>query len=344
MSWLNVTRTGLVVPVRLDPAGLNGPTVGQARGRKWRRAGPSHYVPAAVDITVVQQRIVEAVACMPPGCAVTGWAALAWLAPLWFEGIGNDGRTRLPVPVAVSDRATARPRPGVLITEDWLFDDDVSVVDGLPITIPERSVSYEARRARTDTAATRVVDLAAFHDLVDLAGLDAYAVRLGSRPGALRLRRAIAVGNENAWSPQEVVLRRLWAEHHPAQLLCNVPIFDREGRHLLTPDVLDPVSAVAGEYDGEQHAAREQRRHDLSRQDLARRIGIEVATMMAGRGEDRAFLGRLDAAYQRASAQGAPRAWTLEQPDWWVDTSTVAHRRALSPEQAARWLAHRRRT
>lgn len=301
-------------------------------------------MPVAADETVVQQRIVEALACMPMGCAVTGWAALAWLAPLWFEGLGHDGRTMLPVPVAVSDRGTARPRPGVVITEDWLFADDVIVVDGLPITIPERSVSYEARRARTDVAATRVVDMAAFHDLVDLAGLDAYAGRLGSRPGVLRLRRAIAAGNENAWSPQEVVLRRLWAEHRPASLLCNVPIFDRTGRHLFTPDVLDPVAAVAGEYDGEQHAARERRRHDLGRQDLARRIGIEVATMMAGRGEDRAFLDRLDAAYERAHAQTAPRVWTLAQPDWWVDTSTVARRRALTPEQAARWLAHRRRT
>lgn len=344
MSWLTVTRSGIVVPVRLDPAGITGPTVGQARGRTWRSAGPAHHVPSSVDGSRVQQRIVEAVACLPEGSAATGWAALAWLAPRWFDGVADDGRTTLPVPVAVGDRGTARPRKGVTLSEDWLFDDDVLTVDGLPITVPERSVSYEARKARTDLMAMTHVDMAAFHDLVDLGALASYADRLGSRPGTLRLRRAIAAGNENAWSPQEVRLRKLWADHRPARLLCNAAVFDHAGNHLFTPDVLDPVSGVAGEYDGDVHAGRERRRHDLGRQESAQGAGIEVVTMIGGHGEDQAFLRRLDAAHDRARARTGPRRWTLDQPAWWVDTSTVARRRALSGEQAARWLAHRRRT
>lgn len=344
MSWFSVSRSGIVVPVRLDPSGLSGPTVGQARGRKWRRAGPSHYTPAHVDGTTLQQRIVEAVACSPPGSAATGWAALGWLAPQWFDGLGPDGRTLLPVPVAVGDSGTARRREGVVISEDWLFDDDVIVIDGLPITIPERSVTFAARKARTDLAAMQVVDMAAFHDLVDLDGLTAYTARLGNRPGKLRLERAISAGDENAWSPQEVLLRKLWMDHRPTQLLCNVPIFDLAGNHLFTPDLFDPDAGVAGEYDGDGHADRERRRHDLGRQEIAVRCRIGVATMMAGRGEADAFLRRLDAAYNRTPPPAPHRFWTLEQPAWWVDTSTVARRRALTDEQADRWLAHRRRT
>ncbi len=219
-------------------------------------------MPAHIDGTRLQQRIVEAVACMPPGSAATGWAALAWLAPRWFEGIGPDGRSVVPVPVAVGDHGTARPRPGVTISEDWLFDDDVIEIDGLPITVPERSVSFEARLVGSDLAATTVVDMAIFHDLVDLAGLAAYARRLGPRPGTLRLARAVSAGDENAWSPPEVRARTLWVAHRGVRPLCNAPIFDRAGNH----------------------------------------------------------------------------------PAWWVDTSTVARRRALTAEQAARWLAHRRRT
>ncbi len=41
--------------------------------------------------------------------------------------------------------------------------------------------------------------------------------------------------------------------------LCNMPIFDRHGRHIGTPDLLDPVAGVVGEYDGALHLAGEQR-------------------------------------------------------------------------------------
>lgn len=341
MSTLALTRSGLVAPVRIDPTGRRGPTKRQAAGRSWRPAGPRHYVPSSVDGSRVQQRIVEAVGCCPPGSAATGWAAVSWLVPRWFDGRAPDG-SLLPVPVALGDNGTARPRDGVLLSEDWLFDDDVVVVDGLPITVPERSVTFAVRTAGTDLAAIQAIDMAAYHDLVDLTGLSAYATRLGGRPGACRLRRAIAAADENSWSPQESLMRRLWVDDRGSHVLTNVPLFDDRGHHLLTLDVFDPAAGVGGEYDGDGHAAREQRRTDLARQDLARSLGIEVATMMAGPGERTAFLGRLERAYRRARG-AVGRGWTLEQPAWWVDTTTVARRRALTAEQAERWLAHRRR-
>lgn len=343
MSTLAITRPGIVAPARIDPTGRSGPTKRQAAGRRWRPAGPRHYVPSSVDSSRVQQRIVEAVGSCPPGSAATGWAGISWLAPRWFDGCAPDG-SPLEVPVALGDNGTARPRPGVLLSEDWLFDDDVMLVDGLPITVPERSVTFAARTAVTDLAAIQTIDMAAYHDLVDLAGLSAYAVRLGSRPGACRLRRAIAGADENAWSPQESLMRRLWVDHRGSEVLTNAPLFDDRGNHLLTLDVFDPAAGVGGEYDGDGHASREQRRTDIGRQEIARTLGIEVATMMAGRGERSAFLGRLERAYGRARGRTGRRSWTLEPPAWWVDTTTVAGRRALTAEQADRWLAHRRRT
>ena len=38
--------------------------------------------------------------------------------------------------------------------------------------------------------------------------------------------------------------------------LCNVPVFDRFGQHIGTPDLLDPVAGVVGEYDGALHLER----------------------------------------------------------------------------------------
>ena len=65
--------------------------------------------------------------------------------PRWFHGRAADG-TRLDVPVAVDRVRGVRRRPGVELSEDWLFDGDIESVDGLRVTRAERSVSYEVCR------------------------------------------------------------------------------------------------------------------------------------------------------------------------------------------------------
>src|SRR6478609_10679453 len=70
-------RPGLVAPVRVDAAGLRGPTRARARGPRWRSAGCGLWVPADVPLTAAQ-RTVEAAAALRADEAVTGWAGLAW--------------------------------------------------------------------------------------------------------------------------------------------------------------------------------------------------------------------------------------------------------------------------
>ncbi|GAA4820524.1 hypothetical protein ACFQ0K_13940 [Nocardioides caeni] len=336
---LHLTRPGLVAPVHVDPTGQTGPTPGQARGPRWRGLRAGWY--QSVDSpSTTEQRIVEAVGALPDGCAATGWAALHWLGARWSNGLDADGR-ELPVPVAVGERHVVRQRAGTLVSEDWLFDDDVIVIDGLPITIPARAVTFEARTADSEITATCLIDMATYDDLVSLDELAAYTARLVARPGKVQLQRALSVASENAWSPMEVVMRRFWQLHHQRPLLCNQPIFDAAGNHLLTPDLLDLEAGVAGEYEGDVHASGRARSRDLGREEVSRRHGIEVVTMMSGAGERARFLHRLEGAYARSRGPG-PRSWTIEQPGWWVDTSTVALRRALTVEQRERWLRHRR--
>lgn len=340
MSGFVTTRAGIVAPQRVDPAGATGPTPGLARGSRWRRVAPGWYVPVSTDSTVLDQRIVEATAGVPEDAAVTGWASFGWRRARWFNGLAGDGTTALDVPVALDRLRGVRRRAGVEFSEDWLFADDVEEVDGLRVTIPQRSVSYEVCRARSLIEAVRTVDMAAAADLVDLASMSGYALRLGSRPGIRMLRRALSWADENTWSPQEVSMRITWRRNLGCSLLVNRPIFDLRGHHLATPDLLDPVAGVVGEYDGAHHLEDGPRRRDLDREALYRDHGLELVTMMAGHRADAAsFLARLRAAYRRAADRaGASRTWTIDAPHWWVDTSTVARRAELTAAQREVWL------
>ncbi len=119
-----------------------------------------------------------------------------------------------------------------------------------------------------------------------------------------------------------------------------MPVFDLNGRHIGTPDLIDPVTGVIGEYDGTGHLQAEQRVIDVRRAADFAAHHLECATMLNG-DPTGSFLNRLDAAYQRARRRRSRRTWTITPPDWWVPTRTVAQRRALTPEQRERFLRHR---
>ncbi|GAA1520165.1 hypothetical protein [Nocardioides humi] len=334
----HITRPGIVVPVCVDPAGLTGPTPGQARGRRWRTTSTNRFVPAHVTDESVDQRIVEALAGAPDGSAVTGWAAFCWQRARWFEGLTASGERR-PVPVALGDQSTIRRRQGVELRHGWLLDGDVIHVDGLPLTRPERATYDAVLRSRNLEEAAQIVAMACACDLVSLHELATYRARIRGRQHTRRLADAIELADENLWSPMEATMLFSWLETGCRRPLCNVPIFDRAGRHLLTPDLLDPVAGVVGQYDGRVHDLTTVRRRDLAKEERCRELGLEVVTMLSTDLRDRrAFERRLAAAYVRAGRRSLGDFWTIDQPAWWVDTSTVARRRALDDEDRQRWL------
>ncbi|WP_231123563.1 hypothetical protein [Nocardioides sambongensis] len=339
---LHLTRPGVVAPVRIDPTGRAGPRRGEARGRRWRTTSPRRVVPAEVDAGNAHQRIAERVAAMPAGCAATGWAALHWQGERWFNGIDAGGEP-LAVPIATGDQVGLRQRDGLELLHGWLFDDDVIAVDGLPITRPERSVFNAVTRAPWFELGLQVAAMACAADLVSLRELARYTARLGSRQHIRRMRMTVELADENLWSPMEATMLLRWIERGHPRPLANRPVFDRDGRHLLTPDLLDPAAGVVGQYDGTVHDLREVRRRDLAKEETCRELGLQVVTMIStDLRDEQAFGRRLDAAYRRAGeVRGRRRAWTIEQPPRWVDTSTVALRRGLDDEQRRRWLGWR---
>jgi hypothetical protein len=324
---------------RLDPTGRRGPTRGQVQGPYWRCVSPGWFRPVEPPATV-EQRIVEASYAAPADGAVTGWAGLRWLGGRWFTGTTALGAP-LDVPVTMLNAKRVH-RVGVLHTKERLQPGDLTSCDGLAVTTAVRSVTYEMRHAPGLEAAVTALDMACFNDLVSIAEVSTWVEAGGTWTGIQQARDALALADENAWSPTEVAFRLLWTRTGElGPVVCNVPIFDLQGRHLITPDLFDPAAGVVGEYQGEHHFHRSQRRRDITRETLLRDHGLEYVERVAGE-EPTRFLIRLRSAYERAARQPvAVRRWTLQAGASWTPTESVSQRRALPPWQRA-LLAHRR--
>lgn len=337
-------RPHLVAPAPADRTGARGPTPAQARGPSWRRTSRGLFVPADVDGSLVEQRIVEASAVLPLYGGVTGWAQLRWAGARWFDGLEPDGRTLRAV-VVVTTRNDIRPQRGIVVSAEHLDEHELVDLDGLRTTSCVRSLLFEVRFARSLLAAVIAIDMAAYSDLVSVAELVTFIRTHVGWPGIRQARAACDLADENSWSPREVWLRFIWmVEAGFPRPLMNVPVFDRDGRHIGTPDILDVEAGVAGEYEGaDVHLNPESRHRDLGREDAFRAVGLEYFTAVTRDAGDRgALVARMAAARQRAPWLSADeRRWSVVPPDWWVPTVTVEQRRSLTPDQRRRWLAHR---
>ncbi len=342
---LSGVRRAVAIPARVDPEGRKGPTADQARGPHWRRTSRGLYVPATVDATEVNQRIAEAAAVLPDDWgAVTGWAALAWSGSRWFDGTPWGGGGQRPVTLAIGGNRAIRPQPGIGTSEERLRPDEFVVVDGVRLTTAVRSVGFEMRYAKDMREAVVALDMACFNDQVSIAELTAHAPALSGWTGIPQYRDAALLADENAWSPREVLMRLHWSlDAGLARPLCNVPVFGPDGRFLGTPDLLDPVAGVLGEYDSTLHLAGLRRSKDIAREDRFRSHGLECVTMVGTDIKDpSAFIARLLSAYDRAAdISESRRIWTIDRPARWIDTTTVEARRSLDDWLRDRLLAHR---
>ena len=335
-------RPGIIAPVRVDPRGLTGPTRAQARGSRWRRSTQGLFVPSSTDERCLDQRIVEMAAVLPAFGGVTGWAALAWQGGRWFGGRTAEGWQDVTL---ATGGLHVRSQPGVAICEEKLGPGDLAVVDGLRVTTAVRSVCFEMRYARSLRDAVIVLDMAAYSDLVSIEELSAYAYRHPAWTGIPQCRDAIPYADENAWSPMEVEMGWIWrVEAGCPTPECNRPVFDRTGRHVGTPDLIDPDAGVLGQYDGGLHLTGDQRAKDLRQEAEYRALGLECVTMVAKDRRDGGtpFVKRLWEAYERAALRPeSSRRWTVDPPARWTPTSTVEQRRALDDAQRARLLRYR---
>lgn len=309
----------LVRPVRVDPAGETGPTRSAARSRGWRRVARGWYVPAGVDGTVVEQRILEQSVLVPETGGLTAWAALRWRGAAFFDGADLGGTHVLPVPLLIGGTGNLRPRPAVALSWEQFPPVEREVVAGVGCAIVERALFDETRRRRFLRPAVAAIDMAAAAGLTTVERFAEYVDRRPAWTGVGVARGAVDLAIDDSRSPQETYLRLVWVIDADLPVpLCNQPVFSPRGDLLGHPDLFDPVAGLVGEYDGADHLAEDRRGRDRLREERFRDHGLEYVAVVTGELRDRALVvRRLRAAYRRAPFTPEDRRrWTLDQPAW----------------------------
>ena len=229
-------------------------------------------------------RILDAAALLPGDGAVGGWAAAHLLDTPFHDGVGADGRTALTIPLLVPAPRRPRPRTGITWVRGNLDTSDVVSVGGLRVTSPVRTAFGVARditgkalgsKARLEAGVVSL-DAVLHAGLVSRPQLAQELRRRTRWPGIGIARRAWDLADARAESPQESRLRLVWVLGGLPMPHVNVPVFDRDGRHLATPDLFDEESALALEYDGAHHRALRRQARDNVRAEGLEAHGVTV--------------------------------------------------------------------
>ena len=269
------------------------------------RAGdrPSH---------LVEQRILKQAVRIPEGGAITGWAACRWWGANFFDGLATDGKTPIPVPLAIGSVGKVRSDHAVTVSHEALTADEVVTKSGLRITSRERATFDEMRRTGDVREAVQAMDMMAAAEQTSIVRMRRYADRHRGWSRIGLVRDALDLASEHSRSPNETRLRLIWVlDCRLAQPQANCPVLDREGRLLGTADLLDEVAGLVVEYDGAEHRGAIRHSKDVAKEERLRRVGLEVARVTGPDLRDRALVvRRLHEARGRARFQApADRTW-----------------------------------
>jgi len=313
-------------PVRVDRAGVTGPTRSQARGPEWRHVARGWYVPSYVDPDLPEQRVVEAAVLLPAGAAMTGWASARMQGATFLDGLLPDGRTQVAVPFAIPMETNPRHRDGVKCLRSPLEPSDITVFQGVPCTIPERA-AFDAMRSASDVReAVVALEMMIAALLTSIRRMRRYVdARTGWR-GIEKARAALALADEHSRSPNETRMRLIWIlDAGFPRPLVNKHVWDLSGKLLGIADLLDLEAGVVGEFDGADHRGARRQSNDEDRAAGFRRNELEMFRVTGVDIPDRdKVVGRM--ADARARAKWLPadrRRWTITPPPGWEPILTV---------------------
>jgi hypothetical protein len=173
-------------------------------------------------------------------------------------------------------------RPQVIVHRMKLFSDEVTTMDGIPVTTPERtwldmaeSLSVDELVAMGDSCVR--VPREAFEEkdtpLCTLADLQRMIDRHKGKRGLRKAKEAISLIRVGSDSPQETLIRLAIVRAGLPEPELNVPIIDADGVRHHEPDLSYRKYRIGIEYDGEHHGEEQQVVRDIARSERYEALG-----------------------------------------------------------------------
>jgi hypothetical protein len=173
-------------------------------------------------------------------------------------------------------------RPHVIVHRMKLYSDEVTVLEGIPVTTPERTWLDMAEMLSVD-------ELVAMGDscvriprpelegreqpLCMLADLQRMIDRHKGKRGLRKAKEAIRLIRVGSDSPQETLLRLAIVRAGLPEPALNVPIFSDDGRRHHEPDLSYRQYRIGIEYEGEHHGDELQIERDIARSERYSALG-----------------------------------------------------------------------
>jgi len=203
---------------------------------------------------------------------VAGFAAAALHGSKWVDDtttveLIHENRHRLP---------------GLSTRGDRIGEDEIVVVDGIPVTSPTRTALDLGCWYPTTSGVAAIDSLARATD-IKVADVELLAQRYPGRRGIARARLAISLFDPGAQSPKETWLRLVLVQAGLPRPQTQIPVFDECGSAIAYLDMGWEDVKVAVEYDGDQHRSdRSQYNWDIRRLERLQHLGWILIRVVAG--------------------------------------------------------------
>jgi very-short-patch-repair endonuclease len=173
---------------------------------------------------------------------VVGVSAAAMHGTKWID-------SRLP---AELNQASQRKTRNIVLHNDTLSSNEITVVRGMPVTTAARTAFDLGRRFGRTLAVIRV-DALLQATALQLSDIDAVIDRHRGARGIVQLREVVGLADAGAESPQETRTRLVLTDAGLRPRRTQINVFNRFGDHIHRIDMGWPEWKVGVEYDGEQH-------------------------------------------------------------------------------------------
>ena len=172
--------------------------------------------------------------------------------------------------------------PGLHTRGDRIAEDEITIVDGVPVTTPARTV-LDLGCWYPTTSGVAAIDSLARATEIKVADVELLTQRYPGRRGIARARLAVALFDAGAQSPKETWLRLVLGNAGIPRPQTQIPVLDEFGTVIAYLDMGWEDVKVAVEYDGEQHRNdRSQYNWDIRRSEILQRLGWIVVRVVAG--------------------------------------------------------------